>query len=261
MTLSFQNKIVFPAPDASYTTQSAFGQVVYLPRNIMKQVETKLNQQRRKKAGQSDETKSDVGSQRPVSPEAATDTANEAATENTSNQNESQQEEYLRKSQSNLDLKASQQKKNSGPVFQEEGELIQEESKQEQLDSARDGQVVQDTEFMSIVQTEKESQKAALLKAQLIEQQNRKTEEESKQIIEESKESEPDEAQNDDDPAQVQESQSEIGENYETTETTDQESKSKASSKPLPQEGLQTKSHGAKTVSPRSRSGSVFGEK
>ena len=117
MTLSFQNKIVFPAPDASYTTQSAFGQVVYLPRNIMKQVETKLNQQRRKKAGQSDETKSDVGSQRPVSPEAATDTANEAATENTSNQNESQQEEYLRKSQSNLDLKASQQKKNSGPVF------------------------------------------------------------------------------------------------------------------------------------------------
>lgn len=47
MTLNFQNKIVFPAPETSYTTQSAFGQVIYLPRNIMKRVENKfkLNKQ------------------------------------------------------------------------------------------------------------------------------------------------------------------------------------------------------------------------
>ena len=44
MTLNFQNRIVFPAPETSYTTQSAFGQVVYLPRNIMKRVEHKFNQ-------------------------------------------------------------------------------------------------------------------------------------------------------------------------------------------------------------------------
>ena len=43
MTLNFQNKIVFPAPETSYTTQSAFGQVIYLPRNIMKRVESKFN--------------------------------------------------------------------------------------------------------------------------------------------------------------------------------------------------------------------------
>ena len=42
MTLNFQNKIVFPAPETSYTTQSAFGQVIYLPRNIMSQVDTAL---------------------------------------------------------------------------------------------------------------------------------------------------------------------------------------------------------------------------
>ena len=40
MTLNFQNKIVFPAPETSYTTQSAFGQVIYIPRDIMKQVES-----------------------------------------------------------------------------------------------------------------------------------------------------------------------------------------------------------------------------
>ena len=39
MTLNFQNRIVFPAPEASYTTQSAFGQVIYLPRNIMTKVD------------------------------------------------------------------------------------------------------------------------------------------------------------------------------------------------------------------------------
>lgn len=35
MTLNFQNKIVFPAPDPSYTTETAFGQVIYVPRNIL----------------------------------------------------------------------------------------------------------------------------------------------------------------------------------------------------------------------------------
>ena len=44
MTLNFQNRIVFPAPETSYTTQSAFGQVIYVPRNIMKRVENKFNQ-------------------------------------------------------------------------------------------------------------------------------------------------------------------------------------------------------------------------
>lgn len=43
MSLNFQNKIVFPAPETSYTTQSALGQVIYVPRNIMSRVNTKLN--------------------------------------------------------------------------------------------------------------------------------------------------------------------------------------------------------------------------
>ena len=36
MTLNFQNKIVFPAPEPSYTTSSAFGQVIYIPRDLMR---------------------------------------------------------------------------------------------------------------------------------------------------------------------------------------------------------------------------------
>lgn len=35
MTLNFQNKIVFPAPESSYTTETAYGQVIYLPRSIL----------------------------------------------------------------------------------------------------------------------------------------------------------------------------------------------------------------------------------
>ena len=46
MTLNFQNKIVFPAPETSYTTQSAFGQVIYIPRNIMKKAELKFAKSR-----------------------------------------------------------------------------------------------------------------------------------------------------------------------------------------------------------------------
>lgn len=36
MSLSFQNKIIFPAPENSYTTETAYGQVIYIPRDIMK---------------------------------------------------------------------------------------------------------------------------------------------------------------------------------------------------------------------------------
>jgi len=46
MSLNFQNKIVFPAPETSYTTQSAFGQVVYIPRNMMQQVDRKLSKKK-----------------------------------------------------------------------------------------------------------------------------------------------------------------------------------------------------------------------
>jgi len=43
MSLSFQNKIVFPAPENSYTSKSALGQVVYIPRDIMTKVNNKLD--------------------------------------------------------------------------------------------------------------------------------------------------------------------------------------------------------------------------
>ena len=36
MTLNFQNKIIFPAPENSYTSETAYGQVIYIPRDIMK---------------------------------------------------------------------------------------------------------------------------------------------------------------------------------------------------------------------------------
>ena len=35
MTLSFQNKIVFPAPSSSYTSETAYGQVLYIPRDVL----------------------------------------------------------------------------------------------------------------------------------------------------------------------------------------------------------------------------------
>ncbi len=41
MTLNFQNKIVFPAPDSSYTTETAYGQVLYIPRDILSKPKTK----------------------------------------------------------------------------------------------------------------------------------------------------------------------------------------------------------------------------
>jgi len=36
MTLNFQNKIVFPAPEISYTVETSQNQVIYIPRDIMK---------------------------------------------------------------------------------------------------------------------------------------------------------------------------------------------------------------------------------
>ncbi len=36
MTLNFQNKIVFPAPDSTYSTDSGYGQVIYIPRHLVK---------------------------------------------------------------------------------------------------------------------------------------------------------------------------------------------------------------------------------
>lgn len=44
MSLSFQTKIVFPAPATSYTTESASKQVLYLPRNILKQAANKMDE-------------------------------------------------------------------------------------------------------------------------------------------------------------------------------------------------------------------------
>lgn len=35
MTLNFQNKIVFPAPEHSYTPETAYGQVIYIPRDMI----------------------------------------------------------------------------------------------------------------------------------------------------------------------------------------------------------------------------------
>ena len=35
MSLSFQNKLIFPAPENSYTVETSQNQVVYFPRDIM----------------------------------------------------------------------------------------------------------------------------------------------------------------------------------------------------------------------------------
>lgn len=36
MSLSFQNKLIFPAPENSYTVETSQNQVIYVPRDIMK---------------------------------------------------------------------------------------------------------------------------------------------------------------------------------------------------------------------------------
>jgi hypothetical protein len=43
MTLNFQNKILFPAPETSYTTKSAANQMIYIPRTIMADVQVRLD--------------------------------------------------------------------------------------------------------------------------------------------------------------------------------------------------------------------------
>jgi hypothetical protein len=50
MTLNFQNKIVFPAPESSYTSETAFGQVIYIPRNYI-QTKTKSSTNTTQKDG------------------------------------------------------------------------------------------------------------------------------------------------------------------------------------------------------------------
>ena len=44
MSLNFQNKIIFPAPENSYTTETAYGQVIYVPRDIMKRANQRARQ-------------------------------------------------------------------------------------------------------------------------------------------------------------------------------------------------------------------------
>lgn len=44
MSLNFQNKIVFPAPENSYTSETAYGQVIYVPRDIMKRANQRARQ-------------------------------------------------------------------------------------------------------------------------------------------------------------------------------------------------------------------------
>ena len=44
MSLNFQNKLIFPAPENSYTTETAYGQVIYVPRDIMKRAEQRARQ-------------------------------------------------------------------------------------------------------------------------------------------------------------------------------------------------------------------------
>ena len=39
MTLSFQNKLIFPAPENSYTIETSINQVIYIPRDIMTRAE------------------------------------------------------------------------------------------------------------------------------------------------------------------------------------------------------------------------------
>lgn len=43
--MSYQDKLVFPAPETSYTVETSQGQVIYLPRDIMQKAD------RRKEAG------------------------------------------------------------------------------------------------------------------------------------------------------------------------------------------------------------------
>ena len=43
MTLNFQNKLVFPAPENSYTVETSQHQVLYIPRDILKRAERRRN--------------------------------------------------------------------------------------------------------------------------------------------------------------------------------------------------------------------------
>ena len=128
MTLNFQNKIVFPAPETSYTTQSAFGQVIYLPRNIMDQAERKFSQNRKHLA--------DKGKGRAAAAGGSTTTATSASASG-NDSNSSQQpkgdadddsaQAYIDKSQANLEERKSvQDKRQQVPVFSDNDPLAEE---------------------------------------------------------------------------------------------------------------------------------------
>ena len=117
MTLNFQNKIVFPAPETSYTTQSAFGQVVYIPRNIMTQVDRKFAQTRKhlnpkqakKQNGGIDESSKD-----------------------------DKEKEYVEKSKANLDAQKAAGDKHQDPVIVEDADSFKEESNDKKNDDQQD---------------------------------------------------------------------------------------------------------------------------
>ena len=119
MTLNFQNKIVFPAPETSYTTQSAFGQVIYLPRNIMDQAERKFSQTRKhlnppKNKGQGSTTASSAA--------AASNSGNDSSQQADENSDESQA--YIDQAQANQEERKSvQSNRQQVPVFNDSDPL------------------------------------------------------------------------------------------------------------------------------------------
>ena len=125
MTLNFQNRIVFPAPETSYTTQSAFGQVIYLPRNIMKRVEHKFNQsattaKQNANSGDGKNAQTKDGSQDSISKD-------EQLAASTTASNESKDAAYLEKSQANLESHrlASEKRAGQAPVFVSEADTLE----------------------------------------------------------------------------------------------------------------------------------------
>ena len=128
MTLNFQNRIVFPAPVSSYTTQSAFGQVIYVPRNIMQQVDKKLNQTRRVLSPSAKKTQSEkieqiatsTGDKLDGEDNSACNVASGAPSTITAADNDDEtarDDAFLQKSQMNMNYKASQVQKHLSPVI------------------------------------------------------------------------------------------------------------------------------------------------
>ena len=148
MTLNFQNRIVFPAPESSYTTQSAFGQVIYLPRDIMKQVEKKLSKAKLKSTSSS----VDGGLKEAKTVEQSLNAAEDDLV--THDEEEERDAAFLRKSQDNIEKKALQAPKHQDPVIMDSDTLIEDDEikPQAQLSNEPDNiQAIQESEFMSVV--------------------------------------------------------------------------------------------------------------